>query len=160
MRTKQIPSKDTFLVRTAGDRSEAASKRLASLGKIEPAESAGGVIVRLNSTAADPKAAWENVKEKVGEIEVDPILLDESGEPHYPTGEVTVRFKEPPTEAFLSNFAEKYGLKVRSRNKYVPAQVAFTVAGQRYLPELVEQLKQADNAVSAWANTLSRYRRA
>jgi hypothetical protein len=155
-----MPSADTFLVRTPKGGSEASSKRLASLGKVEPAESAGGVIVHLNSAAMDHKAAWQKLQDEVGEGEVDPVLLDESGEPHYPTGDVTVRFEKAPTPEFLASFTKKYGLEVRSQNKYVAEQLAFTPAGRRYLPELLDEIKQADNVASAWANTISPYRRA
>jgi hypothetical protein len=130
------------------------------MGKVEPAESAGGVIVRLSSAASDAKTAWQTLQEEVGEAEVDPVLLDESGEPHYPTGEVTVRFLKAPTSEFLSSFTRKYDLEVKSQNKYVPEQLAFTPANHKYLPDLVDQLQRAENVANAWANTMSHYRRA
>ena len=106
------------------------------------------------------------LRERVGNAgpvsgaQVDPVLLDEYGEAHYPTGEVTVRFKQPPTHEFLDRFAGVHGLEVRSRNQYVPAQVAFTITAHRCLPELLEALAPDDNVAAVWANTKSRYRRA
>lgn len=160
MRSKQIPSTDTFLVRTDAGRRQSASTRLAALGTVERADDAGGVVIHLRGDpAGDPKAAWRKLQEEVDDLEVDPVLLDQTGRPHFPTGEVTVRFKEPPTDAYLASFAEKHGLKVRSRNEYMPVQVAFQVAGRRYLPEVLESLAPSDDVASAWANTRSSYRR-
>ena len=160
MRSKQIPSSDTFLVRVAAGQEESATKRLAALGTVKDAGEAGLMLVQLSgSEPADAKAVWAKLQKQVGNAEVDPVLLDETGEPHFPTGEVTVRFKEPPSDAFLSGFADKHGLKVRSRNEFVPAQVAFQVTRRSYLPELIESLKPAENVASVWANTKSRYRR-
>ena len=160
MRSKQIPSADTFLVRVAAEQKESATKRLAAFGKVEDAGDAGGMVLRLGGReSADPKSVWAKLQEQAGKAEVDPILFDETGEPHFPTGEVTVRFKESPSDAFLAGFAKRHGLKVRSRNAYVPAQVAFQVTKRSYLPELIESLAPVENVVSAWANTKSRYRR-
>ncbi|MEX2303504.1 MAG: hypothetical protein WD733_21360 [Bryobacterales bacterium] len=159
MRSKQIPSSDTFLVRVSAGHEESAAKRLAALGTIQDAGDAG-VVVQLNgSGASDPKSVWAELQKQVDDAEVDPILLDETGVPHFPTGEVTVRFKHAPSDEFLSGFADKHGLKVRSRNEFVPAQVAFQVTTRGYLPDLVESLRPAENVASAWANTKSYYRR-
>jgi hypothetical protein len=85
--------------------------------------------------------------------------LDELGEPHLPTGEVTVRFGSPPSDETLDEFARQYGLELRQRNKYQPAQASFLVSTQEYLPDVVEALEPAENVVAVWANTKSKYRR-
>ena len=160
MRSKQIPSANTFLVRTDAGRRQSASTRLAELGQLENAEQAGGLVIHLKEGGAgDPKAAWRKLQDEADDLEVDPVLLDETGQQHFPTGEVTVRFKERQTDASLAKFAAKHGLQGGARNEYVPAQVVFRIAGRRYLPEVLESLVPSEDVASAWANTQSRYQR-
>jgi len=160
VRSKQIPSSDTFLVRMAAGLKEPTAKRLSALGRLEDTGEDGDMVMRLSGgDSGNAKSVWKALQKKAGKAEIDPVLFDETGKPHFPTGEVTIRFKERPTDAFLARFAKNHGLKVRSRNEYVPAQVAFQVAKRSYLPELIEALIPAENVVNAWANTKSRYRR-
>jgi hypothetical protein len=160
VRSKQIPSQDTFLVRTPPGKKSVTVKRLAAFGDVQEAGEAGGVLVKLSHPlAGDPKATWEKLQQEAHEAQVDPVLFDESGAPHFPTGEITIRFGKRPSDTFLAKFAKQYGLKVRSRNEYVPAQVAFEVTSHSYLPELIESLTPAESVASAWANTKSQYRR-
>jgi hypothetical protein len=160
MRSRQAPSADTLFVRTASPLSSEAFQRLARHGEVERVPGAGGIVVHLHSAASDLKTVSRAIEKELGEgTEVDPILLDETGEAHYPTGEVTVRFRQGPESAELAEFARRHGLQFRSRNKYVPAQVVFA-APRAYLPELLDSLNQAGNVAAAWANTISRYRRA
>ncbi|MBL8229752.1 MAG: hypothetical protein JNL98_14785 [Bryobacterales bacterium] len=161
MRSKHIPSREMFLVRTGSSALADARKKLARMGRLEDAQQAGGIVIRLDHKGtADPRHIWQQIQSEAGEVPVDPVLLDEAGGVHYPTGEVVIRFKEPPSDAFLAGFAKKFGLTVRQRNAYVPSQIAFHVVQHGYLPDLVESVEAIEEVQSAWANTKSHYQRA
>jgi len=114
------------------------------------------------SPKVDPRETWRRASRLLGSLgTVDPVLVGPDGELHFPTGEVSVRFKEPPSEAELDQFAARYGLRFVKGNEFVPAQMVFARAHPMgvFLPELVEQLARSDAVRAAWANTVSRYRR-
>ena len=114
------------------------------------------------SPKVDPRETWRRASRLLGSLgTVDPVLVGPDGELHFPTGEVRVRFKEPPSEAELDQFAARYGLRFVKGNEFVPAQMVFARAHPMgvFLPELVEQLARSDAVRAAWANTVSRYRR-
>lgn len=159
MRSKQLPSPDTFFLRSDAVSSDEAREKLNSLGSVEALEGADGVLLRLAGKQTDPRASWRAIRAHAGLESVNPVLLDEQGETHLPTGEVTVRFASPPSEETLGEFASKHGLELRQRNKYQPAQASFAVPAQQYLPDVVEALEPDDRVVAVWANTKSRYRR-
>jgi hypothetical protein len=159
MRSKQLPSPDTFFLRSDTVSSADAMEKLTALGSVEPLEGADGMLLRVADKQSDPRASWHAVRERAGLDAVSPVLLDELGEPHLPTGEVTVRFGSPPSDETLDEFARQYGLELRQRNKYQPAQASFLVSTQEYLPDVVEALEPAENVVAVWANTKSKYRR-
>lgn len=159
MRSKQLPSPDTFFLRSDTVSNADTMEKLSTLGSVEPLEGADGVLLRMASTETDPRASWHALREQAGLEGVNPVLLDEQGEPHLPTGEVTVRFASPPGDDTLEEFARQHGLELRQRNKYQPAQASFLVSAQQYLPDVVEALEPAENVVAVWANTKSRYRR-
>jgi hypothetical protein len=80
---------------------------------------------------------------------------------HFPTGEVSVRFNEPPSESELDQFAARFELRFVKGNEFVPAQIVFVRAHpmEVFLPELIERLARSDAVRAAWAITVSRYRR-
>jgi hypothetical protein len=96
-----------------------------------------------------------------GSLAVEPVMVDEAGSLHYPTGRIAVRFKAPPGERELTRFAERYALHVLARNKYVPSQVVFEPQDPtaRYLPDLVDAVDAEGGVEAAWPETLSEYRR-
>jgi hypothetical protein len=159
MRSKQLPSPDTFFLRSDSVSSADTMEKLSALGSVEPLEGADGVLLRVANQQTDPRACWHAVRERAGLDAVNPVLLDEQGEPHLPTGEVTVRFASPPSDDTLDEFARRHGLELRQRNKYQPAQASFVFSAQEYLPDVVEALEPAENVVAVWANTKSKYRR-
>lgn len=154
MRSRQTPSKDIFILRME----ETAALQLEPLGVIEPAE--GGFLIRLRSPLGESKAAWERLQREAGDSRVDPVLFDETGKPHYPTGTITVRYNRTPSPKFLENFAARYGLAATTHDQGPRTQVTFRVASPRFLPELVEALESAKAVTSVWADTKTRYRRA
>ena len=92
---------------------------------------------------------------------VQPVLIDEAGEPHYPTGEISVRFKAAPDDEGLRRFAADHGLRLLRRNQFVREQVVFKpLDSSSYLPDLVQAIEREGVAKAVWANTLSHYQRA
>ena len=91
----------------------------------------------------------------------EPVLLDERNEPQLPTGEISVRFTRSLSDEELETFAAEHALRLRSRNEFVPEQATFRRANPRStsLQELLPSLSAAPGVRSAFANTLSRYRR-
>lgn len=90
-----------------------------------------------------------------------PFFVDDEGEPHYLTGEISVRFRAVPGDEDLHRFAAEHSLRLLRRNEFVPQQVVFKPldASRSYLPDLVESIKREGLAKAVWANTLSRYQR-
>lgn len=137
-------------------------ERARTLGTVEPLEERPDLFVLyLGEPPADPRTAWERVRSALGDgCEVEPVLFDPDGAPHYPTGHIVVRFREAPSDEELEGFAREHGLRLRARNPYVPAQAEFERGDRnRYLLELVEGVERSSGVRSAWPDTLSRYRR-
>jgi hypothetical protein len=160
---EQNPSKVLFVVLApAGDRERVISQ-LRSIGEIQDLETDEGLLlINVKKGSSDPRVTWEHISRKIGQSgTVQPVLIDRQGQQHYPTGEVTVRFEQIPTDEELKGFADTHGLRLRNRNRYVPAQAILKPLRPSgvYLPDLVKELSGAENIKSAWANTLSHYER-
>jgi hypothetical protein len=119
------------------------------------------MLVRLRAGASDPRAAWKQAHEALGtDPAIQPVLLDADGKPQYPTGEVSVRFRERPSDAELERFAKAHALRFLRRNEFVPEQAVFEpVEKARYLPDLTEELDASTDVKLAWANTIAAYDR-
>jgi hypothetical protein len=158
--TKQSPSSRLFVVH-AQDQT-AVAQRLSALGRVQPLAGADALLLMLPA-AGDARSVWSRAQEAVGSAgTVQPVLLDEEGGPHYPTGEVSVRFWEAPEDEELRRFAARHDLRLVRRNEFVPQQAVFQPldSSGSYLPELVEKLEGEEGTRAAWANTLSQYQRA
>jgi len=140
----------------------AQAQQLASVGRAEPVGRDDLVVVHLPEADADPKQAWQRAMRSDAVEWAAPVLQDETDEEHVPTGEITVRFDRRPSQRDLDRFASANGLKFRDRNEFVGEQAAFQVAEPRqtYLPDLISELSRKRGVSRAWANTLSRYRKA
>jgi hypothetical protein len=177
MANAHTPSPDQFIVqrepRARGNARHlpeevrgAVAAQLKRLGAVEEVqEGAPSWIVRVSRAAPDARQAWARLREQLATmlppLFAEPVLVDGEGEPHLPTGEITVRFDAPRSDAELSAFAGANELRLRSRNPYV-AEVAVFVPREpatTYLPELVAHLEGRGGVVQAWANTRSRFRR-
>lgn len=158
----QKPSENLFVVHTKHDR-EKLQDKLEKLGEVEELKGSDNILLlHFSQKTSDAKAAWELIRQKLGEEEiVHPVLLDESGSQQYPTGEISVRFQSPPSDAQLKRFAASHGLRLHSRNEFMPQQAIFEPLkpGEQYVPELVKKIAGAKNVQLAWANTLSRFER-
>ncbi len=159
---KQIPSAGTFVVKADSDVLADVRKSLAGLGTLEELEGSDLLLLRVGDAYPDPKSAWQRILDRAGSAQwVAPLLLDDRSHPHFPTGDVTVRFIRAPSEAELGQFAQAHGLHLRGRNEFISEQASFTLAHPRrtYLPDLLQFLGQEEGVAAAWANTLSHYRR-
>lgn len=120
------------------------------------------LVLELASEKRDAKEAWEFVRESLGEaVEVAPVLEDASGHALYPTGSVQVRFEEALSDEDLERFASSHRLRVVERNPHTAAQVSFRPVDPcgEYLPELVDEMNEADIVLNAWEVTESHYHR-
>jgi hypothetical protein len=165
---KQIPNADLFVVHLTPQNKEEVSRRLESVGSIEDIGEDNTLLLRVKKTRSQsqaesqPQAQWRRLTEMIGSSgSVQPVLSDETGHPHYPTGELTVRFLKKPSDKNVKEFAEKYGLRLRDRNEFVPEQAAFQVAdpAATYLPDLLQEITADKTIKNAWANTRSQYKR-
>lgn len=164
---KQDPS-NHLLVVEAQSKEEAAS-RLSSLGDLQPLEGSDRLMLLSIAPgspdapdALDAETAWSRARELLGEAgKVHPVLIDEMGHPHFPTGEISIRFNETPPDERLQEFAVEHGLRLRDRNEFVPQQAVFWPAdpSASYLPKLVQDLAGKDDTKAVWANTLTRFQR-
>jgi hypothetical protein len=158
----QKPSETLFVVHTKHDRAEVQQK-LQKLAEVEELQGSDNLLLlHCRQKTPDAKAAWQLIRKKLGEQEiVHPVLLDESGYHQYPTGEISVRFESPPSDAQLKRFAASHQLRLHSRNEFMPQQAIFTPLkpNEQYIPELVQEVAHTKNIRQAWANTLSRFTR-
>jgi hypothetical protein len=157
---QQAPSDHLFVV-DAHDR-ESAMQRLAALGRVKPLEGSERLLLSISVDAGDSETRWARVQELLGDLgTVQPVLLDELGGSHFPTGEISVRFQEVPPDSWLQEFAAEHGLRLRDRNEFVPQQAVFrpTYPSASYLPKLVQELADTKDTKAVWANTLTHFRR-
>ena len=124
-------------------------------------EASGTWLLRTTSTRA--REGWRRAASALDAADVPlPLMRDGDGVPHYPTGEVTVRFATAPADAALGQFATAHRLRLVRRNELEPRQAVFVAAraAREWLPDLVDRLAAAPGVTRAWPNTVSRYRRA
>lgn len=162
MLAKQIPGAEQFVVHLSSDNKEEVTKQLKTLGSIEDLDQTNALLLRVNQRSSEPQEGWKHLSKLVGSNGmVQPVLFDETGHPHYPTGEVSVRFLKKLSDKALRQFAEKYGLLLRERNEFVPEQATFKLVdpAQTYLPNVVRQIAADKDVKNSWANTLSYYKR-
>ena len=162
VRARQIPSGEGFVVKVEPSAISDVRRSLAGLGTVENLAGSDLLLLRVPDATSDPRSAWQRILDQVRLAQwVAPLLLDEGSHPHYPTGDVTVRFDHVPSDTALEQFAAAHGLRVRARNEFVSEQVSFTLAAPRgtYLPDLLQAIGGGTGVAAAWANTLSRYRR-
>ncbi len=160
---KQDPSNHLFVVDAPHDH-ESAVTRLSPLGTVAPLEGNDRLLLLSipADAAGDAESRWTHARELLGDLgTIQPVLLDEAGEAHFPTGEISVRFHEAPADDRLQQFAEEHGLRLRDRNEFVPQQAVFQPAdpSSSYLPKVMQELTETQDTKAVWANTLTRFRR-
>ena len=153
---------DEFVLRIGAAPDEALA-RARRLGAVEALESAPQLRLLRVRGAVGAKEAWQSAARELGAATpLFPVLYDRDKVAHYPTGEVTVRFEATPTDAQLRRFCDRQRLRLLRRNEFVAQQVVCeaTAPASEFLPDLVARLAAQPSVRAAWANTLSRYRRA
>ena len=153
-----VPAAGEFVVQSPAS-SKSALDRLRDLGTVERVDASHPLLVLKIVGAKRAKDAWAAATAKLGETRLFPVLYDSAGAPHYPTGEVTVRFETAPSDADLTRFCDSHRLRLMRRNEFATQQAVFEPAGGEYLPDVVSKLTQQPGIHKAWANTLSRYHR-
>jgi len=155
------PSSEEFVLR-ATPAEKATLARAKRLGPVERLESARDLCLLIVPQQATPEASWAAVSKAMGEnVAVFPVLYDRDGAPHYPNGEVTVRFDAAQSDSDIARFCATHRLRLVRRNAFVAQQFVCEalVAGAEFLPDLVARLAAQPGVHRAWANTLSNYRR-
>src|SRR5262245_19008034 len=118
---KQTPSERDFVVLVNPQDREAVARRLGSLGNISPLEGAESLLLSVPVHRGSAQDVWSKALEAMqASGTIQPVLLDEEGEPHYPTGEITVRFREAQGDEDLQRFATEHGLLLLRRNQFAP----------------------------------------
>lgn len=134
---------------------------------LEP--SPGEYVVRRPAARSAADGAWTLVdaatdtwvlRSTAARASMLPVLRDRDGVAHYPTGEVTVRFAEAPSDERLRAFAQSQRVSLARRNALERRQATFAPAAPEWLPDLVDRLAAAPGVARAWAVTLSRYTKA
>jgi hypothetical protein len=160
MASSQIPSSKEFVVSMG---SEPIDNSFGTDTDGSGATPSDRTMVVPQPENTDPRDSWRRLIDQFPSAAwVSPVVVDASSEPHYPTGDVTVRFHARPSDADLETFAEHNGLELRARNEFVPEQASFRPRDARgtYLPDLVDGLERDDIVKTAWLNTKSAYKRA
>lgn len=155
------PAPDEFVIRLSAF-SDEAFERVRHLGSVARLNAAAPLYLLRLEHSASSKEAWQTAARELGdETGLFPVLYDRDGLPHYPTGEVTVRFEATPSDSDLRRFCEEQHLCLLRRNEFVAQQVVFEPAAlaSEYLPDLVSRISAQAGVHAAWANTLSCYRR-
>ena len=123
-RTHDISAAEFVVRLPKGLSPDSLAGKLRGFGTLESiAGQAGLHILRLAKAAPSPKEGWEMVCKKLGDkVEVSPVFFDEDKAPRYAAGTLQVRFPSPLGDAELHKWLPQ-GLRVKSRNEYMPAQV-------------------------------------
>ena len=135
---------------------------LAEIGEVHPLEGTTSWVLQVKQKD-EPQTVWRRILACLPSAEwVAPVLVDEREEPHYPTGDISVRFDHSPSPKELERFASTRRLRLLGRNEFAPQQASFRPDRPQdtYLPDLVQTLAGEKGVIAAWANTRSQYRRA
>jgi hypothetical protein len=162
MGSSQLPSQSEFVVNVSEGDLEEALAAGSSEAATGPRLDEHTFLVELPSPD-DPRSAWQRLVDQFGSASwVSPVVVDDGSVPHYPTGDVTVRFRAPVSDSELEAFAASNGLELNARNEFVAEQASFRPQDRRgtYLPDLVEHLERDDAVGAVWLNTKSAYKRA
>ena len=137
--------------------------RLQEFGSVEDTSRPGILLLRLDDSWDDVRSARDELLERVDGVEwAEFMLVDDASSPLIPTGELSVRFHEAPSDEQLVGFAEEHDLELRRRNEFLREQAVFAPRRPRGEPltERAEKLSHERAVSEAWPNTASQYRRA
>ena len=152
------PSADTFVAKLASEPTSAPPDP-----DLELVEADGSTlaVIRVPGEGGPTGARdnWQRLNAEDRFEWVAPALVDDDGQAHLPTGQITVRFAEPPDTGQIDRFAARHDLRVDHRNELSPRQVVFAPARPEsaYLPEMAEAARRDGEVAAAWPNTLSSF---
>jgi hypothetical protein len=161
MPARQRPSSTQFVVSPGAGGVDAVRRALDDATEVCPLAGTELVAVEWSPQGLGPRARWTDILKRVPDAHwAAPVFVVDAGS-QFPTGGVTVRFRHPPSAAAQRAFAERHELIAARPNEFVPAQVAWQPRDPRrtYLPSLLAALEKDAAIESAWAQTISRYRR-
>lgn len=155
------PANDRCVIR-ATENPTLVAEALARFGAMEKLGTTEPLYLLTLASSQTARGVWSAVSKALGgKGAAYPVLIDGDGAPRYPTGEITVRFAQVPSAADLKAFAVEHRLKLERTNELAPLQFVFApvASSAEFLPDLVARLASQPGVRSAWANTLSAYRR-
>lgn len=133
---------------------------LADLVDVEPVPG-HPLLLLLRTPEGQPEpVSLASLRQHVGDRAlVEPVLIDERGEPRLPTGKIRVRFRQAPSEEEIADFATRHHLAVQERSRYVPSQVDFGLANdeEATVLESVANIEQDEAVERSWPDTLQQY---
>ena len=153
--TEQRPVARRFVVPTGGRRAVDRSFDTAAPFDVEAVDADTEVVAVHEGSAA----GWKDIAAAMGAPWVAPVLADPRHVESYPTGELTIRFEERPSDAELRELERVADVRVVRRNEYVDSQVSVEPVGSDgvYLPHLCDRILRRDGVKAAWLSTRSRY---
>jgi hypothetical protein len=157
-----VPSSRQFVVHGPEGANDRIARQLPEHAATTTSPDTQSVIVELDDEDKDPRVSWRKLIDDVKDAEwVSPLMFDRDDQPHVPTGEITVRFGQHPSDEDLAAFAKTHGLRLARRNEFVSEQAVFRPRNARetYIPDLVDQICGDSSVASAWQSTKSAYRR-
>jgi hypothetical protein len=139
------------------------SKLLDSFGAIVELPGHPGLfLAKLNKAAGSARQGWELIRSRLDNTcDVFPVFIDDDETLKYSTGTLQVRFSTSPTDRELEEWLPT-GLRIASRNEYVPSQVAVESAtnSKEFLPDVLASLERTSSkSVRIWPETIQQFKR-
>ncbi len=166
MRSQQIPIADFFVIPGYPNDKAIIAKALNSLATVERIAHYDLLLLTMHKPSTDPRTVWheliDQLMNRIGPQYLPiPIIQDELGVLHYPTGEITLRFQRSLSDQEVQNFCNEHGFCFRRRNEFVPEQIVCQAGqlGPSYLPDLIEQASSLPLVATIWLNTISTFER-
>ena len=156
---KRVPAGGVVVIGPLSEETQALLGKAAH-GKL--AKIAESPMTQVVEGASDVRALTDRISKIVGnEGVVAPLFVDDAGHQLFPTGRMQVRFKQPPSDAILTNFAKRHNLELVHRNKWASQQAEFAVRTDdtRYFPDVTTALREDDKVATAWPDTRAAFRR-
>jgi hypothetical protein len=146
-----------------GSLSKATQERLAKATDGKLAQISDSPLTHaVETSVSNLRKFSERINKVVGtEGVVAPMLADNEGNRLFPTGRMQVRFKQPPSDHSLTDFAKRHNVELAQRNKWSPQQAEFAVRtdDMRYFPDVAAELKKDSTVVTAWPDVRAAFRR-
>lgn len=165
MPTQFHPSIDTYRVMTDSQGIQNPLDQLARISDVEKVTVEVGnqsiflVKIKNNSTS---RQGWKFLQQYLTDKEaVEPVMIDEAGHNLIPTGAISVRFLNVPSETEIEQLSCQFNLILEKKNQYIPQQLIFRPLklSETFLPDLIQSISKIKGIKAVWANTCARYQR-